>query len=247
MKANVLSTLGVFTTFCQPVSSCVYGSSILPRADGGLENSQFGYTDSTESLHWWQLITNADESELVNVGATVDALVDETIRTTTNSNVLRRVDVDISTGHRDIGEYLSMGGYFGFHTAGIVTLLCFPWDISESALADMSVASAAFLAPLDKTYSTQVFDTVLSPVSHVVEFAQITTATAELLSLTSSNAHPNNNPAMRYSGSFATPSCSEGIDRIISVAPIPFSNAGSLRTPGKVMRSKAAKASTALK
>ena len=74
-------------------------------------------------------------------------------------------------------------------------------SISDSAFSDVSVAAVAFPTPptpLDKMYSTQVFDTALSPVAHIVEPGQIATATAEHLSLTSPIAHPNNIPVIRY-------------------------------------------------
>lgn len=121
MKANILSTLGVFTTFCQPVSSCVYGTSLAPCAEGGLEGSQFGYTVPIEPLQWSQLIPNADSSELVNVGETVDLLVYRTIRIATKSNTLQQFNVDISTEHRVIGEYFSAGSHFDSDTAGMPT------------------------------------------------------------------------------------------------------------------------------
>lgn len=122
MKANVLSTLGVFTTFCQPVSSCVYGTSLVLCAEGGLEGSPFGYTDPIEALNWSQLVPDAEGSELVSVRATVDVLAHGTIGTATKCNALRQFDVDISTDHRVIGEYFSVGSHFDFDTAGMVTL-----------------------------------------------------------------------------------------------------------------------------
>ncbi|KFZ23444.1 hypothetical protein V502_02079 [Pseudogymnoascus sp. VKM F-4520 (FW-2644)] len=201
MKPNVLSTLGVFTTLCQPVSSCVYGTSLVLCAEGGFEGSPFGYTDPIEPLNWSQMVPDADGSRLVNVGEMVDVLVHGTIGTATKINALRQFDVDISTEHRVIGEYFSVGSHFDFDTPAV-----------------------AFLAPLDKTYSTQVFDTDLSPITHIVELGQIATATAKHLSFTSPMAHPNNNPVMRYSSSLTTPSCSEGVDGIIIVAPVVISD-----------------------
>lgn len=122
MKPNVLSTLGVFTTFCQPVSSCVYGTSLVLCAEDGLEGSPFGCTNPIEPLNWLQLVPDADGSGPVNVGAMVDVLVHGTIETATKSNAFRQFDVDISTEHRVIGEYFSVGSHFDFDTAGMVTL-----------------------------------------------------------------------------------------------------------------------------
>lgn len=126
MKGNILSTLGVFTTFCQPVSSCVYGTSHLPRAAGSLEGSQFGYSDAIEPLPWPQLIPNADRSELVNVEATVEVFAYGAIGATTKSNDLRQFDVDISTKHRVMRDYLPIGSHGDFDAAGMVTIFIFP-------------------------------------------------------------------------------------------------------------------------
>ncbi|OBT71635.1 hypothetical protein VF21_09701 [Pseudogymnoascus sp. 05NY08] len=215
MRSNVLSTLGVFTTFCQPVSSCVYGTSLVPRAEVSLGGSQFGYTDPIEPLQWSQLIPEADGPEFVNVGATVDILVLGALGTATKSNALGHFDVDILTEHRLFGEHLSNGGHFDFDTAAV-----------------------AFLTFLGKSYTTQVFDTALSPLSHIVELGQIATVTAEHISFASPISHPDSMPIMRYSGSLTTPSCSEGVvdDWITSVAPIAVGNSARRQTSGKVMR-----------
>lgn len=122
MRTNVLSTLGVFTTFCQPVSSCVYGTSLLPRAEGSLEGSQFGYTDPIEPLQCSQLIPDADGSEIMDVGATLDMLVLGSLGTATKSNALGHFDFDIFTENRVVGEYASVGRQFDFETAGKPTL-----------------------------------------------------------------------------------------------------------------------------
>ncbi|ELR05079.1 hypothetical protein VC83_08387 [Pseudogymnoascus destructans] len=212
MRSNVLSTLGVFTTFCQPVSSCVYGTSLLPRADGSLEGSQFGYTDPIEQLQWSQLIPDADVSEFLDVGATMDMLA---LGTATKSNVLWQFD-DIFTENRVVGQYFSKWNHFEFDTA---------------------VSSIAFLTSLSKRYSTQVFDTALSPVSHIAELGQIATATAEHSSFSSPISHPDSNPIMSFSGSLTTPSCSEGVvDGVTSVAPITAGNSANRQISRKVMR-----------
>lgn len=122
MRTNVLSTLGVFTTFCQPVSSCEYGTSLVPRAEGSLGGSQFGYADPIEPVQWSQLIPDADDSEFVNVGATMDVLVLGALGTATRSNALGQFDADIFTEHRLFGEQFSKGSHFDFDTAGMLTL-----------------------------------------------------------------------------------------------------------------------------
>lgn len=126
MKGNILSTLGVFTTFCQPVSSCVYGTSLLPRAEGSLEGSWFGHSDPIEPLPWPQLIPDADHSELVNVEATLKVLAYVAIGATRKSNDLRQFDVDISTKHRVIRGYLPIGSHGDLDAAGMVTIFIFP-------------------------------------------------------------------------------------------------------------------------
>ncbi|OBT83345.1 hypothetical protein VE02_08551 [Pseudogymnoascus sp. 03VT05] len=215
MRTNVLSTLGVFTTFCQPVSSCVYGTSLLPRVEGSLEGSQFGYTDPIEPLQWSQLIPDADGSEFVNVGATMDMVVLGAVGTATKTNALRQFDVNIFTKNTLFGEDFSKGSHFDFDTEAV-----------------------AFLTSLGKTYTTQVFDTTLSPLSHIAELGQIATVTAEHISFASPISHPDSMPIMRYSGSLTTPSCSEGVvdDWITSVAPIAVGNSARRQTSGKVMR-----------
>ncbi|KFY63252.1 hypothetical protein V496_04101 [Pseudogymnoascus sp. VKM F-4515 (FW-2607)] len=201
MRTNVLSTLGVFTTFCQPVSSCVYGSSLQPPAEGGLEGSRFAYTNPIERLQWSQLTLNSDGSELWNVGATVGVLVNAIIGTETKGNALRRFGVDTSTEQNNFREYFSVGSNL-----------------------DPDTTAVAFLTPLDMTHSTQVFDIALSPVTHIVELGKIATATAGQFSVPSAVAHPNNNPVMRYTGSPTTPSCSEGVDGMVTVAPVAISD-----------------------
>ncbi|OBT57182.1 hypothetical protein VE04_03802 [Pseudogymnoascus sp. 24MN13] len=216
MRTNVLSTLGVFTTLCQPVSSCVYGTSLLPRAEGSLEGSHFGYTEPIEPLQWSQLIPDTDGSEFVDVGATLDMLALGALGTATESNVLGHFDFDIFTENRVVGEYASVGSQFDFDTA---------------------VAAIAFLTSLGNTYTTQVFDTALSPVSHIAELGQIATVTSEHISFASPIAHLDSNPVMRYSGSLTTPSCSEGVvEEITSVAPIAASNSARRQTSKKWMR-----------
>lgn len=125
MRTNVLSTLGVFTTFCQPVSSCVYGSSLQPPAEGGLEGSRFAYTNPVERLQWSQLTLNSDGFELWNVGATVGVLVNAIIGTGTKGNTLRRFGVDTSTEQNSFREYFSAGSNLDPDTTGMVILHIF--------------------------------------------------------------------------------------------------------------------------
>ncbi|OBT61514.1 hypothetical protein VE03_09116 [Pseudogymnoascus sp. 23342-1-I1] len=202
MRTNVLSTLGVFTTFCQPVSSRVYGTSLLPRAGGGLEGSHFGYANPIEPLQWPQLALNSDGCELLKAGEMVDVVVHAMIGTATKCNALSQLGVDTSTEQKDLEEYFSMGSHL-----------------------DPDTTAVAFLTPLDKTYSTQVFDATLSPVPHIVELGQVSAATAEHLSFTSPIAYPNINPVMRCPGPLTTPSCSEGVDGIVTMAPVAISQA----------------------
>lgn len=120
MRTNVLSTLGVFTTFCQPVSSCVYGTSLQARDEGGLESPHFAYTDPIEPLQWSQLTLNSYGSELWNVGATVGVLVNAMIGTATKSNALRQFGVDTSTEQNNFREYLSVGSNLDPGNTGMV-------------------------------------------------------------------------------------------------------------------------------
>lgn len=115
MKGNILSTLGVFTTFCQPVSSCAYGASLLPLAAGGLEGSQFEFTYPVEPLQWPQSNPTADNCKVV----TLDLLVHETMETLAKSNALRELNIDPSSGHRVVGDYFSIPSNYDFDAAGM--------------------------------------------------------------------------------------------------------------------------------
>ncbi|KFY33282.1 hypothetical protein V494_07766 [Pseudogymnoascus sp. VKM F-4513 (FW-928)] len=216
MKTNVLSTLGVLTTFCQPVSACVYGTSLLPLVEGSLEGSQFEYTDSIGPFRWSQLASNSDASGVVTVEATTDVLEFGAIGTATKSNPLRQVDDDISTEHTIIGEYFSMEGHSDFNTA---------------------VAAVAFLTYFDKTYTTQDFENAPFPVPHMASLDQIATTIVERFSSASPIAMPSNNRAARCTNFLTAPSCSEGVDRITSVAP----TEGTMRFNARYIQRKVAK------
>ncbi|KFY09859.1 hypothetical protein V492_05315 [Pseudogymnoascus sp. VKM F-4246] len=216
MKTNVLSTLGVLTTFCQPVSSCVYGTSLLPFAEGSLKGSQFGYTDPIGPFRWSQMASNSDASGVVTVGATTDVLEFGAIGTATKSNPLRQADVNILTEHTIVGEYFSMEGHPDFNTA---------------------VAAVAFLTYFDKTYTTQDFGNARFPVAHMASLDQIATTIVERFSSASPIAMPSNNRAARCSSFRTAPSCSEGVDRITSVTPAE----GTMRFNARYIQRKAAK------
>jgi hypothetical protein len=118
MKGNILSTLGVFTTFCQPVSSCVYGTSLLPLAEGGLEGSQFGLTYPVGLLEWSQTISTADGSKVDNLGV----LVHETMETLAKSNAVTEFNIGASSEHRVAREYFSVPSNYDFDTTGTGSL-----------------------------------------------------------------------------------------------------------------------------